>query len=35
MTLNDLDLIDMHEAFAAQTLANMKMFAVTNLRRKS
>ncbi|MCH8492286.1 MAG: acetyl-CoA C-acyltransferase FadI [Idiomarina sp.] len=27
MTLNDLDLIDMHEAFAAQTLANMKMFA--------
>ncbi|MCA1767353.1 MAG: acetyl-CoA C-acyltransferase FadI, partial [Idiomarina sp.] len=27
MTLNDLDLVDMHEAFAAQTLANMKMFA--------
>lgn len=27
MTLNDLDLIDMHEAFAAQTLVNMKMFA--------
>ncbi|EKE83803.1 acetyl-CoA C-acyltransferase FadI [Idiomarina xiamenensis] len=27
MTLNDLDLIDMHEAFAAQTLANLKMFA--------
>ncbi|MDV6326510.1 acetyl-CoA C-acyltransferase FadI [Idiomarina sp. PL1-037] len=27
MSLNDLDLIDMHEAFAAQTLANMKMFA--------
>lgn len=27
MSLKDLDLIDMHEAFAAQTLANMKMFA--------
>jgi acetyl-CoA acyltransferase len=27
MTLADLDLIDMHEAFAAQTLTNMKMFA--------
>jgi acetyl-CoA acyltransferase len=27
MTLNDLDLIEMHEAFAAQTLTNMKMFA--------
>ncbi len=27
MTLADLDLIDMHEAFAAQTLANVKMFA--------
>lgn len=27
LTLNDLDLIDMHEAFAAQTLANLKMFA--------
>jgi len=26
MNLSDLDLIDMHEAFAAQTLANMKMF---------
>lgn len=26
MSLSDLDLIDMHEAFAAQTLANMKMF---------
>lgn len=26
MTLADLDLIDMHEAFAAQTLANVKMF---------
>jgi len=27
MKLNDLDLIDMHEAFAAQTLANLKMFS--------
>lgn len=27
MTLADLDIIDMHEAFAAQTLANVKMFA--------
>lgn len=27
MKLSDLDLIDMHEAFAAQTLANLKMFA--------
>lgn len=27
MKLGDLDLIDMHEAFAAQTLANLKMFA--------
>ncbi|GAA4872419.1 acetyl-CoA C-acyltransferase FadI [Ferrimonas pelagia] len=27
MTLADLDLIEMHEAFAAQTLANVKMFA--------
>ncbi|MDV6315527.1 acetyl-CoA C-acyltransferase FadI [Idiomarina sp. HP20-50] len=26
MTLGDLDLVDMHEAFAAQTLANIKMF---------
>ena len=26
MQLSDLDLVDMHEAFAAQTLANMKMF---------
>lgn len=26
MTLADLDLIEMHEAFAAQALANMKMF---------
>lgn len=27
ISLADLDLIDMHEAFAAQTLANLKMFA--------
>ncbi|SON50161.1 acetyl-CoA C-acyltransferase FadI [Vibrio tapetis] len=27
ITLDDLTLIDMHEAFAAQTLANVKMFA--------
>jgi acetyl-CoA acyltransferase len=27
MNLNDLTLIEMHEAFAAQTLANIKMFA--------
>jgi acetyl-CoA acyltransferase len=27
LTLDDMDLIDMHEAFAAQTLANIKMFA--------
>jgi acetyl-CoA acyltransferase len=27
MALADLDLIDMHEAFAAQTLSNVKMFA--------
>ncbi len=27
MTLNDIDLIDMHEAFAAQTLCNIKAFA--------
>lgn len=27
MELNDLDLVEMHEAFAAQALANVKMFA--------
>ena len=27
LTLKDLDLVEMHEAFAAQTLANVKMFA--------
>lgn len=30
VTLNDLTLIDMHEAFAAQTLANVKMFGSTD-----
>jgi acetyl-CoA acyltransferase len=40
MTLNDLTLIDMHEAFAAQTLANVKAFASKHyaaefLQRKS
>lgn len=34
MSLNDLDLIDMHEAFAAQTLANMKMFASDKFARE-
>lgn len=34
MTLQDLDLIDMHEAFAAQTLANMKMFASTKFAQE-
>lgn len=33
LTLNDLDLIDMHEAFAAQTLANLKMFASDTFAR--
>lgn len=27
LTLQDLTLIDMHEAFAAQTLANLKLFS--------
>lgn len=31
LTLGDLDLIDMHEAFAAQTLANIKMLASDEL----
>lgn len=34
LTLEDLDLIDMHEAFAAQTLANMKMFACPQFARE-
>lgn len=33
MTLNDLTLIEMHEAFAAQTLANLKMFASDKFAR--
>jgi acetyl-CoA acyltransferase len=34
LTLGDLDLIDMHEAFAAQTLANIKMLASDEFARK-
>jgi acetyl-CoA acyltransferase len=34
MELKDLDLIEMHEAFAAQALANMKMFASTKFARE-
>ncbi|WP_158782532.1 acetyl-CoA C-acyltransferase FadI [Pantoea sp. BAV 3049] len=34
ITLYDLTLIDMHEAFAAQTLANMKMFADERFARE-
>jgi acetyl-CoA acyltransferase len=34
MTLNDLDLIEMHEAFAAQTLANMKMWSSNKFARE-
>lgn len=33
LTLADLDLIEMHEAFAAQTLANIKMFASETFAR--
>ncbi len=33
ISLNDLTLIDMHEAFAAQALANMKMFASDKFAR--
>ncbi|MFU2316474.1 acetyl-CoA C-acyltransferase FadI [Rahnella sp. PCH160] len=33
LTLADLDLIDMHEAFAAQTLANIKMLASDEFAR--
>ena len=33
ITLADLTLIDMHEAFAAQTLANLKMFASKEFAR--
>lgn len=34
ITLNDLALIDMHEAFAAQTLANMQLFADARFARE-
>ncbi|RRZ94731.1 acetyl-CoA C-acyltransferase FadI [Erwinia sp. 198] len=34
VTLKDLTLIDMHEAFAAQTLANLKMFADERFARE-
>lgn len=34
ITLTDLTLIDMHEAFAAQTLANLKMFASDSFARQ-
>ncbi|SFN30227.1 acetyl-CoA acyltransferase [Izhakiella capsodis] len=34
VTLSDLSLIDMHEAFAAQTLANMKLFADERFARE-
>nr|WP_024965225.1 acetyl-CoA C-acyltransferase FadI [Pantoea sp. IMH] len=34
ITLQDLTLIDMHEAFAAQTLANLKMFADERFARE-
>lgn len=34
ITLDDLTLIDMHEAFAAQTLANLKMFADERFARE-
>jgi len=35
MELKDLDLIEMHEAFAAQTLTNMKMFASQKFAREN
>ena len=34
LTLGDLDMIDMHEAFAAQTLANIKMLASDEFARE-
>ncbi|QBY03335.1 acetyl-CoA C-acyltransferase FadI [Thalassotalea sp. HSM 43] len=34
LTLADLDLVEMHEAFAAQTLANVKMFASEKFARE-
>jgi len=35
MELNDLDLIEMHEAFAAQALANIKMFASAKFAKEN
>lgn len=35
ITLQDLTLIDMHEAFASQTLANLKMFASDEFAREN
>lgn len=35
ITLNDLTLFDMHEAFAAQTLANLKMLASDTFARET
>ncbi|WP_017445551.1 acetyl-CoA C-acyltransferase FadI [Gayadomonas joobiniege] len=34
LSLQDMDLIDMHEAFAAQTLANLKMFESKKFARE-
>jgi acetyl-CoA acyltransferase len=34
MTLQDLDLVEMHEAFAAQTLANLKMWSSDKFARE-
>ncbi|NQZ12486.1 MAG: acetyl-CoA C-acyltransferase FadI, partial [Algicola sp.] len=34
MNLNDLDLIEMHEAFASQTLANLKMWSSDKFARE-
>jgi len=34
MTLNDIDVIDMHEAFAAQVLSNLQAFASDEFAKK-
>ncbi|GLP96595.1 acetyl-CoA C-acyltransferase FadI [Paraferrimonas sedimenticola] len=34
MTLDDVDLVEMHEAFAAQALANVKMFASSEFAKQ-
>jgi acetyl-CoA acyltransferase len=34
MTLSDIDLVDMHEAFAAQVLSNVRAFASTTFARE-